>query len=191
MPRVAQHRSFIQAPGDIRHRKQWILNGNQSAAFLFVPGDSRKEGRSLQHGLGCLQREDVYEVRAKTQIAVDRAHNQSEPTLLEIQTYRYYGHSVADANAKKYRTPEEIEQYKSNHDPLRIWGRHLVEEGILTETGIEDIDVQAKEETNEAVKFAEQSPFPQENEILNDVYWEVDHQTEAATCPAGLSMYQL
>ena len=55
--------------------------------------------------------EDLYEVRAKTQIAIDRAHNDSEPTLLEIQTYRYYGHSVADANAKKYRTPEEIEQY--------------------------------------------------------------------------------
>jgi pyruvate dehydrogenase E1 component alpha subunit len=124
--------------------------------------------------------EDLYEVRAKTQIAVDRAHNKSEPTLLEIQTYRYYGHSVADANAKKYRTPEEIEQYKANHDPLRIWSRHLVEEGILNEAEIEDIDVEAKEETNEAVKFAEESPFPQESEILSDVYWEVDHQTDAA-----------
>ena len=124
--------------------------------------------------------EDVYEVRAKTQIAIDRAHNDSEPTLLEIQTYRYYGHSVADANAKKYRTPEEIEQYKTNHDPLRIWSRRLLEEGILTEGEIEDIDVEAKEETNEAVKFAEESPFPQENEILSDIYWEVDHQTDAA-----------
>jgi pyruvate dehydrogenase E1 component alpha subunit len=124
--------------------------------------------------------EDVYEVRAKTQIALDRAHNHSEPTILEIQTYRYYGHSVADANAKKYRSPEEIEQYKANHDPLRIWSRHLTEEGILTEQQIEDIDVEAKEETNEAVKFAEESPFPQENEILSDVYWEVDHKTDAA-----------
>jgi pyruvate dehydrogenase E1 component alpha subunit len=124
--------------------------------------------------------EDIYEVRAKTQIAIDRAHNDSEPTLLEIQTYRYYGHSVADANAKKYRTPEEIELYKANHDPLRIWSRRLLEEGILTEAEIEDIDVQAKEETNEAVKFAEESPFPQESEILTDVYWEVDHQTDAA-----------
>ncbi len=124
--------------------------------------------------------EDLYEVRAKTQIAIDRAHNDSEPTLLEIQTYRYYGHSVADANAKKYRTPEEIEQYKTNHDPLRIWSRRLLEEGILTEGEIEDIDVEAKEETNEAVKFAEESAFPQENEILSDIYWEVDHQTDAA-----------
>jgi pyruvate dehydrogenase E1 component alpha subunit len=124
--------------------------------------------------------EDLYEVRAKTQIAIDRAHNESEPTLLEIQTYRYYGHSVADANAKKYRTPEEIEQYKANHDPLRIWSRHLVEEGILTETEIEDIDVEAKEETNEAVKFAEESPILPESEILSGVYWEVDHQADAA-----------
>jgi pyruvate dehydrogenase E1 component alpha subunit len=124
--------------------------------------------------------EDLYEVRAKTKTAIDRAHNDSEPTLLEIQTYRYYGHSVADANAKKYRTPEEIEKYKANHDPLRIWSRHLVEEGILTEVEIEELDVQAKEETNEAVKFAEESHFPEENEILSDVYWNVDHQTDAA-----------
>jgi len=124
--------------------------------------------------------EDIYEVRAKTQIAIDRAHNDSEPTLLEIQTYRYYGHSVADANAKKYRTPEEIELYKANHDPLRIWSRRLLEEGILTEAEIEDIDVQAKEETNEAVKFAEESPFSPESEILTDVYWEVDRQTDAS-----------
>ena len=124
--------------------------------------------------------EDVYEVRAKTQIAIDRAHNDSAPSLLEIQTYRYYGHSVADANAKKYRSPEEIEEYKANHDPLRIWSRHMVEEGILTEAQIEDIDVEAKEETNDAVKFAEESPVLPENEILADVYWEVDHQTDAA-----------
>jgi pyruvate dehydrogenase E1 component alpha subunit len=124
--------------------------------------------------------EDVYEVRAKTQIAIDRAHNDSEPSLLEIQTYRYYGHSVADANAKKYRSPEEIEEYKANHDPLRIWSRHMVEEGILTEAQIEDIDVEAKDETNAAVKFAEESPILPESEILADVYWEVDHQTDAA-----------
>jgi pyruvate dehydrogenase E1 component alpha subunit len=124
--------------------------------------------------------EDVYEVRAKTQIAIDRAHDDSAPSLLEIQTYRYYGHSVADANAKKYRSPEEIEEYKANHDPLRIWSRHLVEEGILTEAQIEDIDVEAKDETNDAVKFAEESPVLPESEIFADVYWEVDHQTDAA-----------
>ena len=138
----------------------------------------RAEGYNMAWDV--FQGEDLYEVRARTQIAIDRAHNESEPTLLEIQTYRYYGHSVADANAKKYRTAEEIEQYKVNHDPLRLWSRRLVEEGILTEPEIEEIDFQVKEETNEAVKFAEESPFLPESEIMSDVYWEVDHQTDAA-----------
>ena len=124
--------------------------------------------------------EDIYEVRAKTQEALDRAHNNSEPTLLEIQTYRYYGHSVADANAKKYRTPEEIDEYKTRHDPLRVWAQHLVEEGIITEEGVEQIDTDAKEETNQAVQFAEESPFPGEGDIGSHVYREVDEETEAA-----------
>jgi pyruvate dehydrogenase E1 component subunit alpha len=124
--------------------------------------------------------EDLYEVRAKTQVAIDRAHNESEPTLLEIQTYRYYGHSVADANAKKYRTPEEIEEYKSKHDPLRVFTQHLLGEGIITEEVIEQIDADAKEETNQAVQFAEESPWPEEADILRNVYREVDEETEAA-----------
>jgi pyruvate dehydrogenase E1 component alpha subunit len=124
--------------------------------------------------------EDIYEVRAKTQIAIDRAHNESAPTLLEIQTYRYYGHSVADANAKKYRTPEEIEQHKTQHDPIRIWTQHLVNEGLITEAEVEEINREAKEETNAAVRFAEESPFPEESDIMSDVYWEVDNQTDAA-----------
>ena len=143
-------------------------------------GSLAKRAEGYNMAWDVFQGEDLYEVRAKTQIAIDRAHNESEPTLLEIQTYRYYGHSVADANAKKYRTAEEIEQYKVNHDPLRLWSRRLVEEGILTEPEIEEIDFQAKEETNEAVKFAEESPILPESEIISDVYWEVDHQTDAA-----------
>jgi pyruvate dehydrogenase E1 component alpha subunit len=143
-------------------------------------GSLAKRAEGYNMAWDVFQGEDLYEVRAKTQIAIDRAHNESEPTLLEIQTYRYYGHSVADANAKKYRTAEEIEQYKVNHDPLRLWSRRLVEEGILTEPEVEEIDFQAKEETNEAVKFAEESPILPESEIMSDVYWEVDHQTDAA-----------
>ena len=57
--------------------------------------------------------EDIYEVRTRTNIAIERARKTSNPTLLEIETYRYYGHSVADANAKKYRPSEEIDDYKN------------------------------------------------------------------------------
>ncbi len=124
--------------------------------------------------------EDLYEVRAKTQQAVERARDHSEPSILEIRTYRYYGHSVADANAKKYRTPEEIERYKTEHDPIQLWQRRLQEEGLLTEGEYETIDRAAKDEANRAAEFAEKSPYPTEEEIFADVYYEVDHQTEAA-----------
>ena len=124
--------------------------------------------------------EDIYEVRARTHVAIERARQECQPTLLEIQTYRYYGHSVADANAKKYRTPEEIEEYKSKHDPLRIWSKRLMDEGILDEAQADEMDQKAKAEANAAVKFAEESPYPETEDIIKDVYWEVDNQTDAA-----------
>ena len=123
--------------------------------------------------------EDIYEIRARTQVAVERAYNESRPSLLEIDTYRYYGHSVADANTKKYRTAEEIEYYKANHDPLRLWQKRLIEEGILTEDAAKELDEKAKHEADEAAKFADESPFPNPEAVFDDVYYEVDHQTEA------------
>ncbi len=123
--------------------------------------------------------EDLYEIRAKTWTAMQRAHNESRPTVLQINTYRYYGHSVADANAKKYRDAAEIEKYQKFHDPLRLWLKRLVDEGVLTEEEGLAIDATAKQESVAAVQFAEESPLPKVEDILSDVYFEVDRQTEA------------
>lgn len=123
---------------------------------------------------------DVYEVRAKTHIAMERARKQHKPTVLEIETYRYYGHSVADANAQKYRTPEEIQNYKQNHDPLAVFRRKLTEENILTDALADEIGKAANAEAAEAVKFAEDSPPPSIADISSDVYWETDNNTEAS-----------
>ncbi|MBK1790458.1 pyruvate dehydrogenase (acetyl-transferring) E1 component subunit alpha [Persicirhabdus sediminis] len=123
--------------------------------------------------------EDVYEVRAKTYEAMERARNENKPTLLEIATYRYYGHSVADANAKKYRTPEEIEKYKTYHDPIRLWRRQLISEGVLSDETADAIDKEAKLEANAAGKFAVESPVPTVESLFEDVYWEVDNDTAA------------
>lgn len=123
--------------------------------------------------------EDLYEVRAKTHIAMERARKESKPTVLEIATYRYYGHSVADANAKKYRTPEEIEKYKTYHDPIRLWRRRLIEEAVFTDAEADAIDKEAKAEADQAAVFAEQSAPPTVDEIFDDVYWETDNETES------------
>jgi len=124
--------------------------------------------------------EDFYEVRAKVNIAMERARKESKPTILEINTYRYYGHSVADANHKVYRSPEEINKYKKDHDPINLWRQRLIQEGILTDEQANEIGKAAKQEAAEATKFAEESPAPTIESITDDVYWEVDNDTEAS-----------
>ena len=121
--------------------------------------------------------ENLYEMRVKTQAALVRAREESRPTVLEIATYRYYGHSVADANARKYRSPEEIEHYKTYHDPLLLWQKRLIDEGLLTEEQAQAIDHEARAEAEAAARFAEESPFPTEADIFADVYSEVDQPT--------------
>jgi pyruvate dehydrogenase E1 component alpha subunit len=122
---------------------------------------------------------DPYEIRARVSDALQRAYTESRPTVVEIETYRYYGFHVGDANTKKYRTPEEIEERKSR-DPLSLWRKHLAEEGILDEASAERMDLDAKEEAREAVKFAEAGEVPSISDIVSDVYWESDHDTEAS-----------
>ncbi len=122
---------------------------------------------------------DIYEVRAKTQIAIDRAHNESRPTVIEVSTYRYHGHSVADANAKKYRAPEEIDRFKCEFDPINVWRDKLYSEGVLTEERYKAIDKAASKEAADSVIFAEAGDFPTLEDITKDVYWEVDNNTEA------------
>ena len=124
--------------------------------------------------------EDLYEVRAVTQKAIDRAHNESKPTILEFDTYRYYGHSVADAKHKGgYRPEEEIETYKRDHDPIQLFKKRLIEERVLTEEQFTEISEAAKAEAEASAQFAEESPIPSDASIFEDVYFEVDRQTEA------------
>lgn len=138
----------------------------------------RAEGYAIEWDV--VDGSDIYEVRAKTHIAMERARKEHKPTVLEIDTYRYYGHSVADANFKKYRTPEEIENYKKNHDPIHVFRSKLVAEGVLNDELIESINLRAKDEVEASVKFAEESPAPTIADISTDVYWETDNQTEAS-----------
>jgi pyruvate dehydrogenase E1 component alpha subunit len=124
--------------------------------------------------------EDIYEVRATIQTAIERAHNTSKPSILELDTYRYYGHSVADANHKGgYRSNDEIEAYKRDHDPIQLFKRRLIAEGILTEEEFDKLSGEAKEEARASVQFASDSPLPTDESIFEDVYFEVDRQTEA------------
>ncbi len=119
--------------------------------------------------------ESLFAIREGVGRAIKRAHEESKPTMLEIHTYRYEGHSVADANAKKYRTKEEIGDYRTNHDPLNVYRLYMLEQKIFTEEQMKEIDNAAKQEAEDAATFADESPFPEPEAITQDVYWEADH----------------
>ena len=110
--------------------------------------------------------------------AMVRAREELKPFLLEIRTYRYRGHSVADANHEKYRTKEEIEEYKRNKDPVNVLKSHLIDAGTLTEDQAKKIDREKKDEAEASALFADESPYAPREEIQTDVYWEVDNDTD-------------
>lgn len=118
----------------------------------------------------------LYDVRHKTYQAIQRAHEKSRPTVLEIFTYRYRGHSIADANHEKYREKKEIQDYKANKDPIARFKRQLIEEGTLSEEQAKEIDQAARKEADDSAKFAAQSPFPPAESMLQDVYWNIDNK---------------
>jgi len=100
--------------------------------------------------------------------------------VIEFDTYRYYGHSVADSKHKGgYRKEEEIELYKKQHDPIQIFKARLLTEKIITEEQFEAIEAEVKAEADASAVFAEESPFPTVENLFQDVYFEVDRQTEA------------
>jgi pyruvate dehydrogenase E1 component alpha subunit len=110
---------------------------------------------------------DVMAVRDASLRAIERARKDSLPTLLEVRAYRYMGHSMSDPG--NYRTREEIAKYQER-DPIFLFQNSLKEAGVFTEKDFEDLRQKAIAATEEAVRFAEESPFPDESELLTDVY---------------------
>jgi pyruvate dehydrogenase E1 component alpha subunit len=98
--------------------------------------------------------EDVLRVRDRINEAVRRARNESMPTLVEIRTYRFRGHSMSDAGL--YRTKDEVDEWKKR-DPIG-YGRSLLEKANVDEKEIVAIEDKVKAEIEEAVQFAEDSP---------------------------------
>jgi pyruvate dehydrogenase E1 component alpha subunit len=110
---------------------------------------------------------DVMAVREATERAIDRARNQSLPTLLEVRAYRYMGHSMSDPG--NYRTRDEIAKYQER-DPIVLFKDSLQEAKVLSEKDFVAIEAEAVEATDRALRFAEASPLPDMSELLTDVY---------------------
>jgi len=110
---------------------------------------------------------DVLAVREATQRAVERARKDYLPTLLEVRTYRFMGHSMSDPGS--YRTRAEIEKYQER-DPIKLFSSSLKEEGIIDDAKIAEIEKKIREEVEHSVRFADESPLPGPDELYTDIY---------------------
>ena len=110
---------------------------------------------------------DVLAVREATMRAVERARKDYLPTLLEIRTYRFMGHSMSDPG--NYRTRAEIEKHQER-DPIKLFSTTLKERGVIDDAGVEEIEREAREAVENSVKFAEASPEPAPEELFTDIY---------------------
>jgi pyruvate dehydrogenase E1 component alpha subunit len=116
--------------------------------------------RALAHGMARdrFDGDDVLKVKQRIGAAVERARETGEPSLVEVITYRFRGHSMSDPGL--YRTKEEVEEWR-RRDPLSRARTRLVELG-LPDTALEALETEVKKEIEDAVQFAEQSPAADE-----------------------------
>jgi pyruvate dehydrogenase E1 component subunit alpha len=126
---------------------------------------------------------DVLEMHAVVSEACEKARGDGQPQLVEAVTYRYRGHSMADP--EEYRTKEEVEEWQ-RRDPIETFRKRVVEEDVLGEEDVERLDAEASETVEEAVKFADESPFPDLDSLYDEIYvysgdvpgwWSVDERS--------------
>lgn len=142
------------AMGTSVERTSNVLDIYKFADAYDMPGDS----------VDGMKPEDVHE---GVERAVKRARDGGGPTLLEIKTYRYKGHSMSDP--AKYRTKEELEEFKLK-DPIEHVLNVIRENNYATEAEIEEINNKIKAEIDDCVEFAEKSPYPDVSEVYKDIY---------------------
>jgi pyruvate dehydrogenase E1 component subunit alpha len=113
--------------------------------------------------------QDVLIMNAAMERAVQRARNDKLPTLLEVRTYRFMGHSMSDPIHGHYRTREEVEDQRKR-DPIAVWSRRLIADGIMDEAAVRAMDKDMMEEVEEAYDFADKAPDPDPAELYTHVY---------------------
>ncbi|MBS0219769.1 MAG: pyruvate dehydrogenase (acetyl-transferring) E1 component subunit alpha [Proteobacteria bacterium] len=110
---------------------------------------------------------DVLAVRAAGEKAVEHARSGAGPYLLEMQTYRYRGHSMSDP--AKYRSKEEVDKYRSERDPIDHLRKILIDGKIADEAALKAVDAEIRKTIGDAAEYAQHSPEPDPSELWTDV----------------------
>lgn len=155
-------------------RVLWVCENNQYGMGTAVERASavteirqKAEGYGMKNGQ--VDGMDVMKVYEAAQAAIDFVRKESQPYFLEVDTYRFRGHSMGDP--ERYRQAEEVKQWQEN-DPIGIFNKYLLDKKVTTRKGLDEIEARVEEEVAKAVEFAEASPEPALEELFTDVYAE-------------------
>ncbi|MGQ0649693.1 MAG: pyruvate dehydrogenase (acetyl-transferring) E1 component subunit alpha [Gemmatimonadaceae bacterium] len=137
--------------------------------------DIYQRGAAYDMPRGVVDGQDVLAVRTVMAEAIQRARSESLPTLLEIRTYRFMGHSMSDAVSGTYRTKQELEEYMKR-DPINVLRSQMESLGEMDDTRMAALDDEVKADVQDAWDFAEASPEPPVESLYEDVLVETAAQ---------------
>jgi pyruvate dehydrogenase E1 component alpha subunit len=156
-------------------RVLWVCENNQYGMGTSVERASAVSDIRLKaDGYGMKSKEvvngmDVLTVYDAAKEAIDYVRKNAEPYFLEIDTYRFRGHSMGDP--ERYRKAEEVKKWQEN-DPIGIFNKYLLDNKKATRKALDEIEARVEEEVVKAVEFAEASPDPAMEELFTDIYTE-------------------
>ncbi|MEP7134195.1 MAG: pyruvate dehydrogenase (acetyl-transferring) E1 component subunit alpha [Chloroflexota bacterium] len=153
-------------------RVLWVCENNQygmgtSVERASAVSDIRQKAEGYGMKNGEVDGMDVMKVYDAAVEALDYVRKNSQPYFLEIDTYRFRGHSMGDP--ERYRKAEEVKQWQEN-DPIGIFNKYLLDKKIATRKQLDEIETRVEEEVVKAVEFAEASPEPAMEELYTDIY---------------------
>jgi pyruvate dehydrogenase E1 component alpha subunit len=153
-------------------RVLWVCENNQYGMGTSVERASavtdirqKAEGYGMKNGQA--DGMDVVKVYEAAKEAMDFIRKEGQPYLLEIDTYRFRGHSMGDP--ERYRKAEEVKKWQEN-DPIGIFNKYLLDKKFATPEGLDEVEARVEEEVIKAVEFAETSPEPALSELFTDIY---------------------
>jgi pyruvate dehydrogenase E1 component alpha subunit len=115
---------------------------------------------------------DVMKVHEAAQKAIETVRTSKSPYFLEVETYRFRGHSMGDP--ERYRSPEEVKCWQNEEDPIGMYHKYLVEHKIASPEELDKLGKDSEQEIQAAVQFAESSPEPLAEDLYNNLYVQVD-----------------
>jgi pyruvate dehydrogenase E1 component alpha subunit len=153
-------------------RVLWVCENNQygmgtSVERASAVSDIRKKADGYGMKNGEADGMDVMKVYEAAKEAIEFVRKESQPYFLEINTYRFRGHSMGDP--ERYRKAEEVKKWQEN-DPIGIFNKYLLDKKIATHKQLDEIEARAEDEVNKAVEFAETSPEPAMEELFKNIY---------------------